>query len=273
MIRPSDLIAKFQYAIDNNFGYIWGTAGVMWTQAKQNAATREMTVKYGQKWVGHMVADCSGLFTWAFKQLGGYMYHGSNTMYKSYCTDKGKLTADLKKTLLPGTAVFTGTEGNHGHVGLFIGDGVVIEAKGTQAGCVKSKITESRWTYWGQLKGVDYGASPSPSPTPTDKPTLRRGDKGEYVTLAQTELINKGYSCGSFGADGQFGAATEAAVRNFQKDHSLTVDGVIGSKTWAALDTNEPSVKYTVTIPHLSKSQTDALIRQYPESTIIEERG
>lgn len=278
MIKTSDLISKFQYAIDNHWGYIWGTAGIEWTQAKQNAATRDMTVKYGQRWVGHMVADCSGLFSWAFKQLGGYMYHGSNTMYNSYCTAKGKLSGGKRsdgKTLLPGTAVFTGTEDNHGHVGLFIGNGVIIEAKGTVKGCVKSKVTESRWTYWGELKGVDYGSSPSPSPspTPTEKPTLRRGDKGEYVTLAQTELINKGYSCGSFGADGQFGAATEAAVRQFQKDHSLTVDGVIGSKTWAALDTNEPSVKYTVTIPHLSKSQAEALARQYPDSSIMEERG
>jgi peptidoglycan hydrolase-like protein with peptidoglycan-binding domain len=86
-------------------------------------------------------------------------------------------------------------------------------------------------------------------------------------------LIQKGYDCGSFGADGQFGTATEKAVRAFQKDHGLTVDGVIGKNTWAALDAVEPTTKYTVTIPHLSKSQADALIRQYPESTMIEERG
>lgn len=279
MIRPADLIAKFEYAVANHWGYIYGTRGLFeWTAARQKAATREMTVKYGSRWIGHMVADCSGLFWWAFHELGGYMYHGSNTMYNKYCTAKGKLTKGKRadgKTLLPGTAVFTGTDANHGHVGLFIGD-CVIEAKGTQAGVVKSKITDSRWTYWGELKGVDYAdptPAPTPEPTPGQKPTLRRGDKGEYVTLAQTELINKGYSCGSFGADGQFGAATEAAVRNFQKDHSLTVDGVIGSKTWAALDNNEPSAKYTVTIPHLSKSQAEALTRQYPDSTIIEERG
>lgn len=275
MIQTSDLISKFEFALANHWGYIWGTAGVVWTKAKQDAATRDMTVKYGSRWIGHTVADCSGLFSWAFKQLGGYMYHGSNTMFNSYCTAKGKLSKGKRtdgKDLIPGTAVFTGTEGNHGHVGLYIGDGgVVIEAKGTQAGVVKSRITDSRWTYWGELKGVDYGSSPSPEPT--KKPTLRRGDKGEFVTLAQTELINKGYSCGSFGADGQFGAATESAVRSFQKDHGLTNDGVIGEKTWAALDAAEDPAKYTVTIPHLSKSQTDALIRQYPESVIMEERG
>ena len=86
-------------------------------------------------------------------------------------------------------------------------------------------------------------------------------------------LINKGYSCGSFGADGQFGAATEKAVVQFQKDHNLTADGIIGAKTWAALDSTEPATKYTVTIPHLSTSQAEALLRQYPDATKTEERG
>ena len=91
-ISPTALIERFQYALDNAWGYIYGTAGVKWTEAKQKAATRETTVKYGARWIGHYVADCSGLFKWAFNQLGGTMYHGSNTMYKSYCTAKGTLS-------------------------------------------------------------------------------------------------------------------------------------------------------------------------------------
>lgn len=62
MISTNDLISKFRYALENDWGYIWGQAGDVWTQAKQNAATREQTKKYGQQWVGHHVADCSGLF-------------------------------------------------------------------------------------------------------------------------------------------------------------------------------------------------------------------
>lgn len=127
-----------------------------------------------------------------------------------------------------------------------------------------------KWTHWAIPACVD---SPAPEPTPTTKPTLRRGSKGEYVTLAQTELIQKGYSCGSFGADGQFGAATEAAVKLFQRDHGLSADGIIGKNTWAALDAVEPTYKYTVTVPHLSKSQADALVLQYPGATATEERG
>ena len=83
MINASDLVNKFRYAIDNAWGYIWGTAGVEWTKAKQDAlnkttdANRANSRKYGSQWIGHMVADCSGLFVWAFKQLGGSIYHGS----------------------------------------------------------------------------------------------------------------------------------------------------------------------------------------------------
>ena len=94
MIQAADLIEKFRYALAEKWGYIWGTAGTMWTAAKQEAlnkttdADRANSRKYGAKWIGHMVADCSGLFSWAFEQLGGYMYHGSNTMWDSYCTIK-----------------------------------------------------------------------------------------------------------------------------------------------------------------------------------------
>jgi peptidoglycan hydrolase-like protein with peptidoglycan-binding domain len=134
-----------------------------------------------------------------------------------------------------------------------------------------------KWTHWGVPVCID--GKITPSPTPPTKPTLRRGARGEYVTLAQTMLIQKGYDCGASGADGQFGAATEAAVRAFQRDHKdtygnpLSVDGIIGQKTWAAFDSTEPAAKYTITIPHLSKSQADALFSQYPGSIMTEERG
>jgi len=280
IINPADLIAKFQYAIDNNWGYIWGTAGTKWTAEKQAAATREMTVKYGKKWIGHYVADCSGLFSWAFKQLGGYMYHGSNTMYKSYCTDKGKLSGGNRtdgQALKPGSAVFTGTESDHGHVGLFIGGDTVIEAKGTQAGVIKSKVTDKKWTFWGELKGVDYGSSSSvPTPVPSEPtesggevfPTIKRGSKGKYVTLAQTKLVNKGYDIGSCGVDGDFGKATEAAVKQFQRDWGLTQDGIVGAKTWDVLNSEVSRTTYTVHIPFLTRDQAEALIKRYPGSTM-----
>ena len=165
MIKASDLISKFQYALDNDWGYIWGKSGQLWTQKDQNAASREMTVKYGSKWIGHIVADCSGLFRWAYKQLGSDISHGSNLIYDGHCKAKGRLSGGRRtdgQDLKPGTAVFTGTDGDHGHIGLYIGGGEVIEAAGTQQGVIKSKVTASKWTYWGELKAVDYEKEDEP---------------------------------------------------------------------------------------------------------------
>lgn len=65
--------------------------------------------------------------------------------------------------------------------------------------------------------------------------TVSRGSTGKDVTALQTYLIHLGYSCGDNGADGVFGSGTRAAVRAFQRDHGLAVDGIAGRKTWAAL--------------------------------------
>jgi len=235
VITAQALIAKFQYALDKKWGYIWGGAGQIWTQTKQDAATRSMTVKYGSRWIGRRVADCSGLFSWAFKELGGYMYHGSNTMWNKYCTSKGTLQSGI--TIRPGTAVFlVNNAGSRHHVGLFIGNDTVIEAKGTAYGVVTSKL--SHWDEWGELIGVDYTNEGSE----TVVATLRKGDKGEEVRVLQNKLLALGYSLPKYGADGSYGAETTTAVIAFQTDKGLLVDGICGPITQAALestDTNE----------------------------------
>jgi peptidoglycan hydrolase-like protein with peptidoglycan-binding domain len=102
------------------------------------------------------------------------------------------------------------------------------------------------------------------------KPTLRRGSKGEAVKELQTELIKRGYDLGSYGADGSFGKATEAAVKAFQKDRGLTADGICGEKTWEALETPDVEL-YTVTIPHLAKHHAEALVSNYAGATMEKE--
>ena len=98
--------------------------------------------------------------------------------------------------------------------------------------------------------------------TPDTRPTLRRGSSGEWVTYLQAKLIQLGYDVGSTGADGKFGAKTETAVKAFQKDRGLTADGVVGQKTWAAIDSGV-AVTYTVTVQHLSKSVAEDIIKVY----------
>ena len=274
MITASALIGAFKQALKDDWGYIWGTAGVKWTQARQNDlnkttdSDRANGRKYGAKWIGHMVADCSGLFTWAFKQLGGYMYHGSDTMYRKYCVNKGELKSGKRTdgaTLKPGSAVFCWNGTKYSHVGLFIGDGLVIEAAGTQQGVITTKLTATKWKFWGELTGVDYGTAPAPAPVDPGEqlPTLRKGDKGQYVTLLQTKLKNKGYDLGRYGVDGDFGSATLAAVKAFQGDNGLTVDGVVGKKTWEALEKDTQAVFYSVVIPHKTAQQADQIIALY----------
>ena len=67
------------------------------------------------------------------------------------------------------------------------------------------------------------------------RPTLRRGSTGADVEYLQRRLNGIGF--GSLVVDGIFGAATEEAVKKFQGQYGLTVDGVVGSQTWAKLET------------------------------------
>ena len=198
-VKTADLIAKFQYALDNKWGYILNTWHTKWTQELQNEKVRHMVNKYGNdwekntaaqnddcytaalygsKWIGSWVTDCSGLFYWAFKELGGYMYHGSNTMWNKYCVSKGKLRSGKRtdgKELKPGTAVFVlKGESDRSHVGLYVGDGKVIEASGTKSGVITTAITNKKWAEWGELKGVAYDESTTPSTAP-EEPTISIG--------------------------------------------------------------------------------------------------
>lgn len=110
--------------------------------------------------------DCSGAFYFAYKQLGGYMYHGSNTMWRRYTVEKDKI-GNIE--LVPGMAVFKtrnwsesqssntwyGSDpGDVYHVGLYIGDGNVVEAKGVKHGVVITDI--STWHLAATLKDTVY---------------------------------------------------------------------------------------------------------------------
>lgn len=64
-------------------------------------------------------------------------------------------------------------------------------------------------------------------------PTLKRGSISNYVLIAQDDLNTLGYNTG--GLDGIFGNQTLNAVRNYQSNVGLTVDGIIGCNTWRAL--------------------------------------
>lgn len=64
-------------------------------------------------------------------------------------------------------------------------------------------------------------------------PLIRRGSISNYVCIAQDDLNTLGFSTG--GLDGIFGAKTEEAVKNYQRQTGLAVDGIVGCNTWRAL--------------------------------------
>lgn len=68
--------------------------------------------------------------------------------------------------------------------------------------------------------------------------TLQKGSQGNLVKIAQAKLIAKEYNLPKYGVDGDFGAETELVVKALQKDAGLVVDGIIGVKTWAVLNSD-----------------------------------
>ncbi len=84
--------------------------------------------------------------------------------------------------------------------------------------------------------GSKAGTGGSTGGTTAAKDYLSKGDTGAAVKDMQKKLIACGYSCGSSGADGSFGNDTLAAVKKFQKENGLKVDGYFGEKSKEKLE-------------------------------------
>lgn len=127
--------------------------------------------------------------------------------------------------------------------------------------------------------------APTPTPIPPSKPTqkpstptvkdyLQKGDKGSAVKEMQKMLIVCGYSCGKYGADSVFGNDAEKAVKEFQRDNGLSVDGVYGKNTKAKLVAKYDKVKLdgiwgcgvTVSLQTIFKTVIDGEISRQPHS-------
>ena len=100
---------------------------------------------------------------------------------------------------------------------------------------------KSFWYGQGQRAVTTFGAYSGSAPSNSANTSLldtilNIGDKGSVVKTLQEKLIKLGFSCGDAGADGDFGQATLNAVKKFQKQMKLGVDGVAGNQTLTALD-------------------------------------
>lgn len=169
--------------------------------------------------------DCSGLFMDYAIKHGIFKYDMTADGIYRAIPDKIKVSK-VKK----GDFVFHGTTEKKKHVGYVVDDEWVIEARGTAYGVVKTKIKERGWQFAAR---PDWWSE-------DEKPALRRElyyknpmMHGDDIGLLQIKLNGLDYNCGT--ADGYFGKKTDIAVRNFQDDNGLTVDGVVGKKTAEAL--------------------------------------
>ena len=155
-----------------------------------------------------------------------------------------------------GDQVFFNTGGGINHTGIVISvsGGVVTTVEGNSSDMVRRNAYGTGSSYingygrpnWGIFSG-NMPSTPTteenntlpkdekPKPRVDDLPQLKRGDKGEVVRAAQFLLNGRKCSVGLWGADGDFGPATEAAVKAFQRRNDLEPDGIIGPETWAAL--------------------------------------
>lgn len=245
-------------------GYIYGAQGQICTpafraqQAKQYPEQYKNIMIVGAKWDGMAVWECAQL-TQEVASVGGVkLVSGATSQWKETdWAEKGEID-----TLPIDRVAFlyresTSDENVMSHTGVYLGDGTVVDARGASKGVRNDKISEYPWTHW----AIPAWGEVKPKST---RPTLRRGNNGETVKEMQELLLKHGHDLGKWGADGKFGDATETAVRLFQSINGLYVDGIVGVKTWAALEADAvKALSYTVTIRGLTEQAARNLVAQY----------
>ena len=118
-----------------------------------------------------------------------------------------------------------------GHVGYYVGNGYVIEWRGFNYGCVRTKLSGRKWTHWYRLPWIDYGEGALIKDFKLGERELRKGITGGDVKEMQTRLQELGYDLGKYGIDGDFGSDTQAAVMKYQQDNGIEATGVYDAET------------------------------------------
>ena len=156
-----------QWALDaerKHWGYVWGTYGRILDSSLYSNKLEQYPEEVGRyssyiesNWLGGRTADCVGLikgYCWLNAetlQIGyatnGMPDIGADSMYYN-ATDKGSIDTIPE---IPGLAVW-----HAGHIGIYIGNGMVIEAKGTRYGVVKTNLSDGRWTHWLKIPYITY---------------------------------------------------------------------------------------------------------------------
>lgn len=166
-----DLAAYAIQAWENNWGYVWGTYGNVLTESLFAYKKEQYPDGVGnhaafieENWLGRRTADCIGLikgYAWldtSNMTIGyaknGMPDYGTDQMYQA-AKDAGVLNVDYG-TLdtmpeIPGLMLW-----KKGHVGVYIGNGYVIEAMSTKKGVGKTELSGRGWQGWCKLPYIDY---------------------------------------------------------------------------------------------------------------------
>lgn len=233
--------------------YWWGTFGQIATESlyvqKMEQYPSYYTDSDFESQYGQRVHDCVGLikgYRWSSSPSAAPKYKSNQDVsvegLYAQCGLKGRLDTMPD---IPGVCVFMGSLG---HVGVYIGGGKVIEARGHAYGVQETYLNRRGWSFWGMPDWLDYeGVSKDEEEAEITEPTPERvgqkfslelyylglGDKGEDVRSLQQMLIAKGFPCGRYGADGELGYDTLNALRDYQRSVRLDPDGEYGPLTAA----------------------------------------
>lgn len=214
--------------------------------------------------------DCRGFTYWVIKKVTGVEIMGAGATSQWNNNDNWSEKGEISNMPNVVCCVFKRVGNTMEHTGLHVGNGKIIHCSGT----VKTgKTTDKGWTHYA-IPACLSGQPTISGSVPVKSTNLQKGSKGDAVVDLQKTLMKLGYSLPKYGADGDFGTETKNAVIQFQKDHDLTADGIVGANTKAALAAadNQQAIKklFTVTIPDLDQITAEALIKTYTGAVMVE---
>ena len=162
--NAADLVIYVTNAWNSGWGYVWGTYGQMLTPELLQYKISQYPEGVGDdaafiraNWLGKRTADCVGL-------IKGYGWLSTDTMTIDYGThgmpDIGANEMFYNATRRGGIETMPDTPGlavwKSGHIGVYIGNGEVVEAMGTKYGVVKTQLEGRGWTHWLEVPGIEY---------------------------------------------------------------------------------------------------------------------
>lgn len=194
-----------------------------WPGAKSNPEVEALFKAAGFPGLTDDVPWCAGFVGAVLAQVG--LKPSGSLMARSYLT--WGMDVPLQQARPGDVVVLARGKPPSGHVSFFLWfDGTRVKVRG---GNQSDAVTDAFYSVNDILK--IRRADPS---SPTDRTTVRRGDANGAVVDLQTQLRLLGYFQG--GIDGIFGPLTDASVRAFQADRGLVSDGIVGPRTWEAME-------------------------------------